>query len=190
MCRRTKGERLWIDRTHPAAMLSLVFMGASAILRVIYYAQTPMTPTVFWFHYVLVLAAAAAFFAAVLVLGRRIEWSALPVALGVIFFAVKAFTFATVIHTVLCLILYGSVLVLYSLTVFHVIPTKYLLYPLFGLPLLYHIFVEDMQIYILADPRPPYFEWLPEISVLCIMAALLSLSIAMRRKEKQQNKEV
>ena len=44
--------------------------------------------------------------------------------------------------------------------------------------------VEDMQIYILADPRPPFFEWLPEISVLCIMAALLCVSVAMKKKEE------
>ena len=108
--------------------------------------------------------------------------TALPVLMGVVFFMVKAFTFETMTHTVLCLILYTAVLVIYSLTIFGIIRTKYLLYPLFGLPLLYHIFVEDMQIYILAEPPVPFFEWLPEISVLCIMAALLCVSVAMRKK--------
>ncbi|MBQ4043277.1 MAG: hypothetical protein IJD06_04700 [Clostridia bacterium] len=78
--------------------------------------------------------------------------------------------------------MYLAVLVLYSLTVWGVIVTKKLLYPLFGLPLLYHIFVEDMQLYILADPRPPFTDWLPEISVLCIMGALFSAVFAMHRK--------
>ena len=97
---------------------------------------------------------------------------------GVLFFLLKSFTFDTVLHTVLCILLYLTVLALYTLTIWGVIRTKVLLYPLFGLPLLYHIFVEDMQIYILASPRPPFVEWLPEISVLCIMAALLCVSIA------------
>ena len=73
-------------------------------------------------------------------------------------------------------------LALYTLTIFGVIRTKVLLYPLFGLPLAYHIFVEDMQLYILADPRPPFAEWLPEISVLCIMASLLAVSFAIRKR--------
>lgn len=59
------------------------------------------------------------------------------------------------------------------------LPTKKLLYPLFGLPLLYHIFVEDMQYYV---PPIPVWDWMPEISVLCIMAALFSLTFAMQQK--------
>ena len=104
-------------------------------------------------------------------------------ALGVFFFIVKAFSFESPLHTALCVVLYTAVLVIFSLTLLGVIPTKLLLYPLFGLPLLYHIFVEDMQIYVLAEPPVPFFEWLPEISVLCIMAALLSLSVALEKKD-------
>jgi hypothetical protein len=160
-------------------------MAASAIIRAIYYSVTPMTPLVFWVHYVNVIAAAVVFGVAVIFFGEKYpQLTAVSVLMGVVFFMVKAFTFETLTHTVLCLILYTAVLVLYSLTIFGIIRTKYLLYPLFGLPLLYHIFVEDMQIYVLADPRPPFFEWLPEISVLCIMAALLCVSVAMRKKEE------
>jgi hypothetical protein len=78
--------------------------------------------------------------------------------------------------------LYTLVLLLYSATVLGFLPSKKLLYPLFGLPLIYHIFVEDMKIYVLAKPPVPFVEWLPEISVLLIMAGLLSLSIAMKKK--------
>jgi hypothetical protein len=39
-----------------------------------------------------------------------------------------------------------------------------------------------MKIYVLAKPPVPFVEWLPEISVLLIMAGLLSLSIAMKKK--------
>jgi hypothetical protein len=115
---------------------------------------------------------------------RNIALTALSVLFGVVFFIVKAFTFESTLHTSLCIVLYLAVLSLYSLTVFDVIRIKYLLYPLFALPLLYHIFVEDMQIYILAEPAVPFFEWLPEISVLCIMAALLCVSIAMQKTPK------
>jgi hypothetical protein len=38
-------------------------MAASAIIRVIYYSVTPMTPPVFWVHFVNVIAAAVVYFA-------------------------------------------------------------------------------------------------------------------------------
>ena len=91
-------------------------------------------------------------------------------------------TFASKLHTVLCVMLYLLVLGLYSATVFGWLPTKNLLYPLFGLPLLYHIFVEDMQLYVFARPPVPYFEWLPEVSVLLIMAGLLCISVGLEQK--------
>jgi hypothetical protein len=180
-----KRSCFYIDRQSPAAWLSLFFMTVSALIRAVYYSVTPMTSLVFWIHFVNVIAAAIVFAVAVLFFCERCpQLTAISVLMGVVFFMVKAFTFETMTHTILCLILYTAVLVLYSLTIFGVIRTKYLLYPLFGLPLLYHIFVEDMQIYILADPRPVFFEWLPEISVLCIMAALLCISVAMRKRIK------
>ena len=101
---------------------------------------------------------------------------------GVVFFIIKAFTFASKLHTILCVILYITVLSLYSATVFGKIKTKKLLYPLFGLPLLYHICVEDMQLYVFAEPVVPYFEWLPEISVLLIMAGLLNVSLGLEER--------
>jgi len=172
-----------IDRKHPAALTAVLLMLASAVVRLVYFWGKALTPVLLWVHLVNVVAAALLFAVMILALGERhASLTVIPVAMGVLFFMVKAFTFETLIHTVLCLILYTAVLVLYTLTVFGIIRTKYLLYPLFGLPLLYHIFVEDMQIYILADPQPPFFEWLPEISVLCIMAALLCVSVAMRKR--------
>ena len=98
---------------------------------------------------------------------------------GVTFFILKAFSF-TPIHQLLCTVLYLGVLVLYLLTVFGFLPTTKLLIPLFGLPLLYHMFVEDTRLYLFADPPVPKWDWMPEISVLCIMAALLCQAFAMK----------
>jgi hypothetical protein len=76
--------------------------------------------------------------------------------------------------------LYLAVLVLFCGTLLGFLPTKKLLYPLFGLPLVYHILVEDTQYYFFADPPVPVWYWMPEISVLCIMAGLLCLSISLK----------
>jgi hypothetical protein len=80
-------------------------------------------------------------------------------------------------------VLYIAVLLLYTLTVLGLIPTKVLLYPLFSLPLLYHIFVEDTNLYFFAQPPVPVFDWFPELSVLAIIAALLCISVALKEKE-------
>ena len=172
-----------VDATSACALTSMGLMLLSSALRLIYYVQKPLLIGELLLHLVLPLAAATAFICAVVFWGHI---SALPTAvgvlLGVIFFALKAKDFAP-LHQTLCTILYLGVAVLYTLTVLGILPTKKLLYPLFGLPLLYHILVEDTQYYFFADPPVPFFEWLPEMSVLCIMASLLSLSVGIRKRK-------
>ena len=176
-----------IPKSSPAARVSLGFMAAAGVIRILYFCLTPLTPWLFWIHLALPLAAVVWFVVSVVLWGEtEPRRTAAAVFLGVLFFLLKSFTFATVLHTVLCILLYLTVLALYTLTIWGVIRTKVLLYPLFGLPLIYHIFVEDMQLYILSDPPVPVREWMPEISVLCIMAALLSQAIAMKTERAEQ----
>ena len=106
----------------------------------------------------------------------------LPVAGGVAFFVIKAFTFSSPLHTALCCALYMAVLLLTCLTFFGIVRTKYLLYPLYGLPLLVHIGMDVCELFFAAERIPPA-ELVPEASVLCIMAALLCLAIAMERQK-------
>ncbi|MBE6636740.1 MAG: hypothetical protein E7618_02920 [Ruminococcaceae bacterium] len=174
-----------IDRKHPAALTAVLLMLASAVVRLVYFWGKALTPVLLWVHLVNVVAAALLFAVMILALGERhASLTVIPVAMGVLFFMVKAFTFESLFHTVFCLTLYLAVFVLYTLTVFGILPTKKLLYPLFGLPFLYHLLVEDMINYVFANPQPPLFEWLPEISVLLIMAGLFSLSIALEPKSR------
>ena len=170
--------------SQPAALVSMLLMALSAVVRCVYFALVGGTAAELFVHLVLPVAAAVWLIGVILLLGRtHLSLSSVSVLLGVVFFMIKATTFESRVHTALCTVLYVGVLLLFSLTVFGIIPTKKLLYPLFSLPLLYHVFVEDVQIYILAEPQPPFIEWLPEISVLMIMGSLLSLSIAMEKRE-------
>ena len=119
-------------------------------------------------------------------LGKHALWTtALPVLLGVAFFIVKAFTFESTVHTVLCVLLYVLVAILYVGTVFTLIRTKWLLVPLFGLPFLYHIFVEDLRA--LQDTAHPvtFAAGMQEMSVLCIMLALFFTACGMKKKVKE-----
>lgn len=165
--------------------LGLSMMAVSVLIRIVYFAVEGGSAGTLFVHLLLPVLAALTFFYVVLRHSDRAEYTALGVLFGVVFFIIKAFTFESRLHTALCVILYLTVLILYATTVFGVIPTKKLLYPLFGLPLLYHIFVEDMRIYILAEPPVPYFQWLPEISVLLIMAGLLCISLGLEEREKE-----
>ena len=170
---------LHINNKYTAAGLSM--LGLAVVIRCVYFGVHGGGVGHLTVHLLLPILAAATIFTVVLRKAPA-EYTALGVLFGVVFFMIKAFTFASKLHTVLCLILYLTVLCLYSATVFGIVPTKKLLYPLFGLPLLYHIFVEDMKLYVFAQPPVPYFEWLPEISVLLIMAGLLCISLGLEKR--------
>lgn len=159
------------------------FMLAAALLRLGYYLPMQMDAGAKLLHLWLPVAAAAVFLFGIAMGGGWTKPMAiLAVVIGVIFFILKARNFMPA-HQNLCTILYVAVLVLFTLTVLGLLPTKKLLYPLFGLPLLYHIFVEDWNTYFFADPPMPLRNWMPELSVLCIMAGLLCLSISLKTEK-------
>ena len=173
-----------IDPHRPAARFAVLLMALCALIRCYYFARTGGSVGYLSVHLGLPLVAAAVFLWVVLRRGEtHTGCTVLSVLCGVVFFIVKALSFPSRLHTVLCILLYLTVLSLYSLTVLGRIPTKTLLYPLFGLPLLYHIFVEDTKLYLFADPPVPFLQWLPEISVLMIMASLLCISVALEQRK-------
>ena len=175
-------NRCIVAPKHPFAIISMAFMALSLLARLVYYVPEGLTGFDWWVYLGIPGFATIWFPIALLFWGRS---TLLPTCVsvfgGVFYFIVKAFTFTHWWHTALCICLYLAVLVLYCLTVTGVIPTKKLLYPLFGLPLAFHLFVEDVKNYVI--PGADLHTWLPEISVLCIMAALLCVSIAMEQKQ-------
>lgn len=109
--------------------------------------------------------------------------SCIPVLLGVVFFVFKSLSFDSWVHTVLCILLYMVVAVVYTGTVFGWIRTKWLLPPLFGLPFLYHVIVEDLPA--LSNTAQPvtFAAGMQEMSVLCIMAALFCVGMGLKKRE-------
>jgi len=176
----------WLPRLGVLAILSALFMLASGVVRLVWaVGAAEVSRSLFWFQMVLPLLANVTFIIILLRDGRdRLFRSAIPVWLGCVFFAVKALGFTSFVHTVLCLCLYALVAVLYTATVTGRVPTQKLLWPLFGLPLLYHIFVEDRGRNWAAG------ELLQEVSVLCCMAALLCISLAMKKKKLEAGEYV
>ena len=111
--------------------------------------------------------------------------SFIPVLLGVVFFVFKSLYFDNWLHTVLCILLYMVVAVLYTGTVFGWIHTKWLLPPLFGLPFLYHVIVEDLPA--LSNTAQPvtFAAGMQEMSVLCIMAAMFCIGMGLKKHVKE-----
>ena len=173
-------ESCSVNPVSPWSLIALGWMAVSLAARFVYYLPEGLTGFDWWVYVGIPGAASAWFFVALPLWGKRTLLPTCASVLGgVFYFIVKAFTFAHWWHTALCCLLYLAVLVLYALVVLGWLP-KQLLYPLFGLPLAFHLFVEDVINYVI--PRAPFHTWLPEISVLTIMASLLTLSIAMKQK--------
>lgn len=175
-----KRTKFFVDKNSALIHAAVIFMALSAVFRLAgcwgmlgdrFFAATQLA---------LPLICNLLFIVCVLLLGSRAFWlTSVPVILGVVFFIIKSFTFTSVLHTILCILLYVLVAVLYTATAFGVIPTKCFLVPLFGLPLIYHIAVEDVAA--LRDASVTVASALQEISVLCIMTALLLTALAMKK---------
>ena len=114
--------------------------------------------------------------------------SFIPVLLGVVFFVFKSLSFESWMHTVLCVILYVVVAVLYTATVIGWIHTKWLLPPLFGLPFLYHVAVEDIPALVKTPESVSFAAGMQEMSVLCIMAALFCIGMGLKKRPPKQKK--
>ena len=114
--------------------------------------------------------------------------SFIPVLLGVVFFVFKSLGFESWMHTVLCVILYVVVAVIYTATVIGWIHTKWLLPVLFGLPFIYHVAVEDIPALIKTPESVTFAAGMQEMSVLCIMAALFCIGIGLKKRPPKQKK--
>ena len=183
--------KFYVEQQHWAVQTAIIFMALSAVFRIVgcwgkwdehFFAATQIA---------LPLMCNILFILCLVLLGKKALWlTSVPVILGVVFFIIKSFTFDSWLHTILCILLYLLVAVLYTGTVFGIIRTKWLLVPLFGLPFLYHIFVEDLAA--LRDTANPVTlsAGLQEISVLCVMLALLFTAIAMKKKKPQTEVEL
>ena len=177
--------RYSVSRKNFFVKLAVIFMILSALCRFLGYwgFWSNQKSSFIVFQIALPILCNLLFIVLVLYAGRRFfSLTFIPVILGVMFFIIKAFGFDSILHTILCICLYLAVAFIYTATVFGVIRTKWLLAPLFGLPLIVHIYL-DRDMIAPKGQTVALAELLPEISVLCIMAALLCICVAMKRRD-------
>lgn len=180
-----------IDKTGCFAETAMILLMLSAIFRLIgswgRWGDKFFTAT----QIILPVCACVLFILCIYFFGKKGFWlSAIPALLGVAFFIIKSLGFESLIHTILCIGLYIAVAVIYCGTVFGLIRTKWLLPPLFGLPFLYHVLVEDLAA--MQDTVNPvtFTDGMMEMSVLCVMAALFCTGLGLKKKKPETEKEL
>lgn len=174
----------YIDTKKPAVRCAVCFFALSFVLRLCWCIIWPKNVEGMRLYTYALLPLLACLLAVLFLLlfGRgRLYLTFIPVALGVLFFIIKSTTFLWW-HQVLCTLLYLLVAGLYGVVVFGIFPVRKLLIPLFGIPLAFHVLVED-PFFHLGEYGAP--QWVQEGSVLCIMAGLLLISLSMRELEER-----
>ena len=176
--------RFYLEQDSVWAQLAIIFMLVSAICRLI--GVWGMWGDLFFRNtqILLPLCCNVLFALCVFFLGRRgFFLSSIPVLMGVAFFVIKAFGFGNWVHTALCILLYLAVAVIYTGTVFGLIRTKWLLPPLFGLPFLYHVCIEDVaKLNDTANPMT-FAYGMQELSVLCVMISLFCVGMGLKKRK-------
>lgn len=181
--------RFYIDKTGFFAESAMIFFALAIVFRVL--GCFTMWGNRVDFIMLLLLPACCCLLMilCILLLGKKgFFLSFIPVLLGVVFFVFKSLSFTSWLHTVLCVILYLTVAVIYTATVIGWIHTKWLLPPLFALPFLYHVFVEDIPA--LTDTAHPvtFAAGMQELSVLAVMAALFCVGMGLKKRPPRQKK--
>lgn len=179
-------NRRTLSPDSPYALFAAILMFASAAIRSAFYIITGFpvaSPWTLFVHYLLPVACCAIM--GIMLLSRKNSLipTIIPMLLGVAFFALKTldfpdnWIFSKTVHCVFCCILYAVFGLVYILTVTGVLNTRAVMMLLCGLPLIFHIFVEDIFI----SPPSGIVEFLPELSVILIMLSLLIVTFGMRR---------
>ncbi len=177
-----KQVKFYIERNSFGVQAMVILLSLSIVFRIIGCWGLWTDRNFLMLQIALPVFSALLLIVSVLLLGKRALWiSFIPVLLGVVFFIIKSLGFESMLHTILCIVLYVVVIVLYFCTVFGILPTKWALVILFGLPFLYHIFVEDLAA--LRDTENPvsFAAGMQEMGILCIMLGLFFLSLSMKK---------
>ena len=148
-----------LSRKNALTWLAAVLAVLSAVVRIIYYAKggTEGASLGSWRTFLMIIlpvASAVIFAAEILIHGRdRLYKTGFAVLLGVIFFVARIFALyhegdahvTAVWHIILSLALYLAVLIVWELTTNAArIKTKWIAFALFAIPLLVHLFVNDI----------------------------------------------
>lgn len=108
--------------------------------------------------------------------------STIPVALAFVSLMFKLFLnprFQGALHHVLTILLYLALLAIWILTMTGILRIKWILAGLIALPLLIHLFGEDLPIWLGKAPPISYVRWMQEAALLSMMLSMIFFILAM-----------
>ena len=178
-----KLTHFFIIPTNPFALLCMGFLALS-VLFVILGAKGKWQDL----RYVITQVILMALFALLLIIyllffHREPLWlSTIPVAFAFVSLMFKLFLnprYQGALHHVLTILLYLALLAIWILTMTGVLRIKWILAGLIALPLLIHLFGEDLPIWLGKAAPISYVRWMQEAALLSMMLSMLFFILAM-----------
>jgi len=118
----------------------------------------------------------------VIVFAKKGLWmTSLPVMFVAVFLILETAPISVWWVKAVSILLYVVVATIYTMTVFGKIPTKWLLIISVGIPLIYHLAVQDRSSLIEASQPDELIAWMPEISAMCFIIGLLFIALSMQK---------
>ena len=177
--------RFSIDQHSPFALLCIGFLVLSSVFVILGTKGKWQDLRYVITQVVLMVLSALLLIIYILFFSKQPLWlSSIPFFLALVSLMFKLFLnprFQGALHHVLTILLYSALLAAWILTMTGVIRTKWILFGLIALPLLIHIFGEDLPILIgKADPIS-YVRWMQEGALLSMMLSMLFFILSMKQ---------
>lgn len=176
--------RYIVDRKNFLAKVAMVLMALSVLFRLIGYWgfwNVPDTDATYT-EVFLPIVCCILFIVLLELVGRAALWAtSLPVFLTAVFLILETASVTPWWVKVLSILLYVVAACIYTVTVFGRIRTKWLLVVTVGTPLVYHLAVQDRTTLLNAATPATLVQWMPEISAMCFLCALLFTTLAMEK---------
>lgn len=173
-----------VDRRNFLVQAAVVLMALSVLFRLIGYWgfwNNPDSDATYTEVFLPILCCIL-FIVLIETMGRAALWTtSVPVFLTAVFLILETFGVTPWWVKTLSILLYVVAACIYTVTVFARIRTKWLLVVTIGTPLVYHLAVQDRTTLLNASTPTTLVQWMPEISAMCFLMALLFTALAMEK---------
>lgn len=179
--KKNKLAKFFVEPDGLLVRLSMMLMCFSFLLRLVGTLSLWHNSYFILTQIVLPLCVSVLFVLCLRYFGKKAFWlSTVPALLCAAFFVIKSMGCESSFQTVLSIVLYILAAAVYTGTAIGLIRTKWLLAALLAIPLLYHVFILDMEPFVTATVG--FAEGLEEMSVLSIMLAYLCVALGLKKK--------
>lgn len=112
----------------------------------------------------------------------------IPVMCGAAYLMINVVDSGKMLFSLIGITLCIVVTLAYMMTVFGIIRSKWALVPIIALPIVYRIFVQDHDLFFSGD-TVHITDLLPELAILCMLAALFFIVFAMKKRDFTNNEK-